>query len=106
MAQKMVKMFKCIRVFLYFLHGRFWNIGVDIKTPIVAHMDGIVRKVSYQDRGAGHFIEVEYPDGSSHVFMHLYQQPNLVVSQRVKGGQVVDLAGAFTLTFCALVTNE
>ena len=72
-------------------HGQ--DIGVDIKTPIVAHMDGIVRKVSYQDRGAGHFIEVEYPDGSSHVFMHLYQQPNLVVGQRVKGGQVVGLVG-------------
>lgn len=72
-------------------HGQ--DVGVDIKTPIVAHMDGIVRKVSYQDRGAGHFIEVEYPDGSSHVFMHLYQQPNLVVGQRIKGGQVIGLVG-------------
>lgn len=67
--------------------------GVDPKTPIVAQMDGIVTEVNYQDQGAGHYIRIKYPDGSTHTQMHLYQRPNLAVGQKVRAGQVVGLAG-------------
>jgi murein DD-endopeptidase MepM/ murein hydrolase activator NlpD len=67
--------------------------GVDPKTSIVAQMDGVVTEVNYQESGAGHYVRVKYPDGSTHTQMHLYQAPNLAVGQRVKAGQVIGLAG-------------
>jgi murein DD-endopeptidase MepM/ murein hydrolase activator NlpD len=68
--------------------------GVDPKTPIVAQMDGVVTEVAYQGiPGAGHYIRIKYPDGSTHTQMHLYQRPNLAVGQKVRAGQVVGLAG-------------
>jgi murein DD-endopeptidase MepM/ murein hydrolase activator NlpD len=69
------------------------DVGVDPKTPILAQMDGVVRKVEYQEGGAGNYIQIDYPDGSNHVFMHLYERPNLAVGQKVKAGQVVGAAG-------------
>lgn len=67
--------------------------GVDPKTPIVAQMDGVVTEVQYQGQGAGHYVRIKYPDGSTHTQMHLYQAPSVAVGQKVRAGQVVGLAG-------------
>lgn len=67
--------------------------GLDEGTPIVSHMDAVVTKVEHQASGAGHYIELKYPDGTYHVQMHLYERPNLTVGQRVKAGQIVGKVG-------------
>jgi len=67
--------------------------GLDEGTPIVSHMDAVVTKVEYQANGAGHYIELKYPDGTHHVQMHLYERPNLAVGQKVKAGQNIGKVG-------------
>jgi murein DD-endopeptidase MepM/ murein hydrolase activator NlpD len=68
------------------------DIGVDLGTPITAQMDGKVVQNTNSGR-AGNMIEIRYPDGSTHVFMHLSERPNLTVGQTVKAGQIVGKAG-------------
>ena len=71
------------------------DIGVDLRTPIVAQMDGkIVAVVHERDtNSAGNHIKIKYADGSTHTFMHLYERPNLAVGQSIKAGQQVAMVG-------------
>jgi murein DD-endopeptidase MepM/ murein hydrolase activator NlpD len=73
------------------------DIGLDLGTPIVAQMSGKVSRIwSESDGGAGtsgNAVEITYPDGSAHTFMHLKERPNLAVGQSVRAGQVVAKAG-------------
>ena len=73
------------------------DIGLDMGTPISAQMDGRVTRVwADGDPGAGtsgNTIEITYPDGSAHTFMHLQELPRLAVGQRVRAGQVIAKVG-------------
>lgn len=68
------------------------DIGLDLGTPILAQMNGKVKQNVNSGR-AGNMVEIEYPDGSTHVFMHLKERPNLAVGQVVRAGQEVGKAG-------------
>jgi murein DD-endopeptidase MepM/ murein hydrolase activator NlpD len=69
------------------------DLGIDLRTPINAQMDGKVVEVAYQESGGGHYMRVQYADKSEHTFMHLYERPKLAVGQRIKAGQEVGLVG-------------
>lgn len=69
------------------------DVGVDLRTPIVAQMDGKVTEIENQEVGGGNYVRIKYADGSEHTFMHLYERPNLAVGQSVKAGQQVGLVG-------------
>lgn len=66
--------------------------GVPVGTKVIAPLDGTVSRVWDDQTGGGLSMEVSYPDGSKHYFMHLSTQ-NYQEGQKVTQGAVLGLTG-------------
>ena len=75
--------------------------GVDMSaytnTPIYAARGGKVTKASYQDGGAGYYVNINHGDGYSSIYMHMTRY---IVSagQYVSQGQVIGYVGSTGLS--------
>ena len=75
--------------------------GVDmsapINTPIYAARSGKVTRASYQDGGAGYYVNISHGDGFSSIYMHMTRY---IVSagQYVEQGQVIGYVGSTGLS--------
>jgi len=70
------------------------DIQVAVGTPIIAQLPGKVVDVYNQgDKGWGKLIEVQYSDGSYHLFAHLSNNSKVRVGQIFQAGQTLALSG-------------